>query len=212
VARVEQNLGPKPAQVVVDGGFTSRENIVAMAEQGVDLIGSLGEANQHTAGQKRKRGVAEEFHPEKFAYDAQQDIFRCPAGEILGHRERDFRLGVIFHQYRARTERCRACAFRSKCCPGNVHHGRSLIRTEHAPAMRQFAEKRQTEEAKSIHRQRAAVAELPNAWIKAKLGLRQFRLRGLVKVGLEVLWACLTYNIQQGIRLRWQPRIAGATN
>jgi hypothetical protein len=50
VARVEQNLGQKPAQVVVDGGFTSRENIVAMAEQGVDLIGSLGEANQHTAG------------------------------------------------------------------------------------------------------------------------------------------------------------------
>jgi transposase len=37
VAQVEQNLGHKPAQVVVDGGFTSRENILAMAEQGVDL-------------------------------------------------------------------------------------------------------------------------------------------------------------------------------
>src|SRR5215831_17125116 len=35
VAQVEQNLGRKPAQVVVDGGFTSRENIVALAEQGV---------------------------------------------------------------------------------------------------------------------------------------------------------------------------------
>src|SRR5580765_6432621 len=30
VAQVEQNLGQKPTQVVVDGGFTSRENIVAL--------------------------------------------------------------------------------------------------------------------------------------------------------------------------------------
>jgi hypothetical protein len=28
----------------------------------------------------------------------------------------------------------------------------------------------------------------------------------LAKVGTEVLWAVLTYNIQQWIRLRWRPR------
>src|SRR6516164_1443213 len=48
------------------------------------------------------------------------------------------------------------------------------------------------------------VAEFPNAWIKTKIGLRQFRLRGLAKVIMETLWACLTYNIQQWIRLRWR--------
>ncbi len=47
-----------------------------------------------------------------------------------------------------------------------------------------------------------------NAWIKEKIGLRQFHLRGLVKVGMEALWACLTYNIQQWIRLVWRPRLA----
>lgn len=207
IARVEQNMGKKPAQVVVDGGFTTRENIMRMAEQGIDLIGSLGETNQRTAGQKRKRGVSEQFYPEKFIYDAQQDVYRCPAGEVMRHKGRDFRLGVIFHQYRAPTERCRACAFRSQCCPGNVHHGRSLIRAEHAPAMRQFAEKMKTEEGKAIYRQRGAVAEFPNAWIKEKLGLKQFRLRGLVKVGLEVLWAALTYNIQQWVRLSWRAKL-----
>ena len=61
-----------------------------------------------------------------------------------------------------------------------------------------------TEEAKQIYRQRGAVAEFPNAWIKAKIGLRQFRLRGLIKVTMEATWACLTYNIQQWIRLRWR--------
>jgi len=212
VARVEANLRKKPAQVVVDGGFTTRENIMSMAEQGIDFVGSLAEVNPGIAGQKRKRGVTEEFYTDKFVYDAQQDIFRCPAGEVLRHKGRDFRLGVTFHQYRAPTERCRTCAFQSKCCPGNEHHGRSVIRTERAPAMQQFAEKMQTKEGKAIYRQRGAVAEFPNAWIKEKLGLRQFRLRGLVKVGLEVLWAALTYNIQQWVRLSWQTKLALAQN
>jgi hypothetical protein len=44
-----------------------------------------------------------------------------------------------------------------------------------------------TAEAKKIYRQRAEAAEFPNAWIKDKIGLRQFRLRGLAKVTLEAM-------------------------
>ena len=76
------------------------------------------------------------------------------------------------------------------------------------PVVVAHAEKMQTEEAKQIYRHRGEVAEFPNAWIKDKIGLRQFRLRGLVKVGMEVLWACLTYNIKQWIRLCWRPQWA----
>jgi len=212
VARIEANLAKKPGQLVVDGGFTTRENIMSMAEQGIDFFGSLAEVNQRIAGQKGKRGVSEEFYTDKFVYDAQQNVFRCPAGETLRHKGRDFRLGVTLHQYRAPTERCRLCKFQSKCCPGNLHHGRSVIRTERAPAMQQFADKMQTEAGKAVYRQRGPVAEFPNAWIKDKLGLRQFRLRGLVKVRLEVLWAALTYNIQQWIRLSWRAGLAAASN
>ena len=64
----------------------------------------------------------------------------------------------------------------------------------------------QTDEAKRIYRQRGGVAEFTNAWLKTKNGLREFRVRGLLKVGMETLWACLTYNIQQWIRLRWRVR------
>jgi len=212
VAQVEQNLGNKPAQVVVDGGFTSRENIMAMAEQGVDMIGSLPEANPSSAGQQRQRGVSEKFHLDQFSYDAQQDTYRCPAGASLTPKGREFCPGVVFHKYVAKAEVCGACQFRSECCPGNQHHGRSVVRAVHSPVVRQFAEKMQTEAAKSIYRQRGAVAEFPNAWIKDKLGLRQFRLRGLLKVGLEVLWAALTYNIQQWIRLSWRPALVPANN
>lgn len=212
VAQVESNLGAKPAQVVVDGGFTSRENIMAMAKQGIDLIGSLPAANPSSAGQQRQRGVSEKFHLEKFSYDAQQNIYRCPQGASLAAQGREFCPGVVLHKYVAKAEVCAACPLRPECCPGNQHHGRSVIRAVHSPEVREFTEKMKTETAKSVYRQRGAVAEFPNAWIKEKLGLRQFRLRGLVKVRLEVLWAALTYNIQQWIRLSWRRRLELAKN
>jgi transposase len=208
VAQIEQNLGAKPAQVVVDAGFTSRENILTMAEQGVDLIGSLGGANVSWASQQRQRGVSEKFDLDKFSYDAEQNIYRCPAGQSLKHKGREFAPGVVIHKYTAKIETCKACEFRSECCPGNYYHGRSVTRTERSGVLQQFEEKMQTEAAKAIYRQRGAVAEFPNAWIKDKLGLKQFRLRGLMKVRLEVLWAALTYNIQQWIRLSWRTKVA----
>jgi transposase len=210
VAQVESNLGAKPAQVVVDGGFTSRENIMALAKQGIDMIGSLPEANPSSAGQQRQRGVSEKFFPDKFSYDAQQNVCLCPVGAILTAKGREFCPGVVLHKYVAKAEVCAACQFRPECCPGNLHHGRSVIRAVHSAEVRQFAEKMETEAAKAIYRQRGAVAEFPNAWIKEKLGLRQFRLRGLIKVRLEVLWAALTYNIQQWIRLSWRTELVGA--
>lgn len=212
VAQVEANLGQKPVQVVVDGGFTSGENIMSMAEQGVDLIGPVAEGNLSWAGQQRQRGVSEKFDLDKFSYDAKENIYRCPAGESLRHKGREFVPGAVIYKYTAKIETCSACRFRAECCPGNYYHGRSVTRIERSPILQQFAEKMQTEAAKAIYRQRGAVAEFPNAWIKDKLGLKQFRLRGLIKVKLELLWAALTYNVQQWIRLSWRNKSALAGN
>jgi hypothetical protein len=60
-----------------------------------------------------------------------------------------------------------------------------------------------TPEAKAIYRQRGEVAEFPNAWLKDKIGLRKFHVRGLAKAATEAVWACLTYNVQLWIRLAW---------
>ncbi len=57
-------------------------------------------------------------------------------------------------------------------------------------------------------KERGETAEFPNAWLKDKFNLRQFRVRGMVKVEMEAIWASLTYNVQQWIRLRWRPRLA----
>jgi hypothetical protein len=55
-----------------------------------------------------------------------------------------------------------------------------------------------------LYRERARVAEFPHARIKDKLGLRRFRVRGPAKARMETMWACLTYNMQPWIRLRWK--------
>jgi len=210
VDRVEQSMGRKPQQVVTDGGFTSRENVVAMDDKGVDLIGSLAEHNEQSAGQMRRRGVQAAFYPQAFTYDPAQDVYRCPAGAILRHDGQEKGVGVVHHRYRAAATVCAVCRFKGQCCPQNETKGRTISRAVEAPAVQAFITKMQTEAAKAIYRLRGPVAEFPNAWIKAKIGLRQFRVRGLLKVGMETLWACLTYNIQQWIRLSWRTQLRAA--
>lgn len=206
--RVEAQMGKEPAQVVVDGGFTSRDNILAMCEREIDLIANMGVGVAQSAGQMKRRGVDPRFYPEAFHYDGVSDTFSCPAGKTLRPAGAEKRPGRINYKYRACGTDCRGCSFREKCCPQKGTEGRSIVRGVDAPEVAAFIAKMETDEAKQIYRQRGAVAEFPNAWIKDKIGLRQFRLRGLIKVGMEVLWACLTYNIKQWIRLCWRPRWA----
>ena len=210
IQRVEQNLQAKPAQVVTDGGFTSRENILAIAAQGIDFIGSLPEpATPKPAGQTMPEGTTS-FTMQAFSYDVAQDQYTCPAGQTLRCvREDKRRAGVVHYSYRAQKTHCQACPLKEQCCPQSTE-GRSVLRSVEEAPVQAFRQKMQSAPAKEIYRQRAPVAEFPNAWLKAKLGLRQFRLRGLAKVHLEALWACLTYNIQQWIRLCWLPGLTGA--
>jgi len=210
VDKVEENLGQLPKQAVADGGFTSRETILEMDQRGVDFIGSLGDGAAQSAGQMERRGVDPAFRPQAFTYDPERDTYTCPAGKVLVPQGKEKRPGVIHHQYRARAADCAACVFKTKCCPQNAG-GRMVVREEEAPAVVAFRAKMATEEAKQIYRQRGAVAEFPHAWIKDKIGLRQFRLRGLPKVRMEALWACLTYNIKQWIRLHWKVTLQVAT-
>lgn len=210
VERVEHSTGHKPQEVVVDGGFTSRENVVALAERGVEMIGSLAAHNAQAAGQLQRRGVAEAFYPQAFVYDAQQDLYRCPAGTLLRHDGQEKGAGIVHHLYRAPAATCADCPFKSQCCPQNQSMGRRISRAVEAPVVEAFKAKMQTEAAKAIYRRRGPVAEFPNAWIKAKIGLRQYRVRGLSKVSMETLWACLTHNIQQWIRLSWRVQLQAA--
>ena len=202
--KILKNTGSLPKQMVTDGGYTNRENILAMNEMGIELIGSMPDVSKTSTGQLKKRGVDPAFYPNAFCYNPEQNIYICPAGKTLSYKNKKQQPGFTEYVYLADRHDCVACSLKEKCCPQSLVKGRSIIRKENHPAVNTFIEKMNTSWAKDIYRQRGPIAEFPNAWIKEKMKLRQFRLRGLCKVRVECIWACLTYNIQQWIRLKWR--------
>ena len=205
VEAIEEQLGRKPGQVVVDGGFTNRETLEAMEQQGVEMIGSLPDPAERTAAAMKAAGIDPAFGPASFRWDETTNTLECRAGKCLPYVRRSTKRGNSYKQYRARPEDCTGCEFQQRCCP-QPKRGRTVSKLEsEAPVVAAFRERMETDEAKEIYRQRGPIAEFPNAWIKERIGLRKFRLRGLVKAGTELLWACLTYNVMQWKRLCWKP-------
>jgi transposase len=210
VENVEQNLGDKPRQVVADGGYVSRDNIIDMKARGVDFIGPQNNDVDKGKHLYQCRGISPEYHNSKFVYDAERDRYVCPQGRFLPFDSKSERKSFVILRYRGEEGVCQACPAKGQCCPKNQKAGRSINRISEFPEVLEFREKMQTEEAREVYRQRSEVAETPNLWIKAKFKLRQFSVRGLRKVGMEALWACITYNIRLWIGLRWRTKMAFA--
>jgi hypothetical protein len=207
--RLKAEAGQAPKQVIADSGYTSRKDVVAMAAAGIDLIGPPkdGEAQKETLYQHR--GVAPEFRPEAFVWDPEQNQYRCPQGKTLRYQKKQTEVGQIKYTYAAQQPDCAACAQKGQCCPTGQR--RTIVRTEEGAEMVAFRSKMATPEAKQVYKQRGAVAEFPHAVIKQRYGLRQFSVRGLVKVKIEARWVAVSFNVQQWIRLCWQPQPVGAT-
>ena len=206
VERIEQRVGAV-RQMIVDAGYRSRENIVAMDGRGIELIGP---EPQRPANHQRyeERGIADGFDAEAFRDDEEADHYGCPDGKILRLTTKERHAGRVKFKYQARPTDCRDCRFRDQCC--GKTRSRRITRSEDSETVKSLIAKMQSEEAKQIYRKRAGVGEFVNAWITDKIGLRQFRLRGLAKVQTECVWAALTDNIQQWIRLSWRRQWATA--
>jgi hypothetical protein len=207
VARVEDNLKETPTAVVTDGGYVSKDTIVAMRERAIEYIAPcLDEAGKGQSSYDN-RGVSAEYHSSRFIYDAQTNSYLCPQGTILSYEGKEQRHLQVSYRYRAKRSDCQGCPMKSQCCPGNRVVGRSVHRSEELAEVAEFRHKMQSEGARAIYKTRAQVAETPNLWIKEKFKLRQFSVRGLPKVGMEALWACLTYNIRVWMRLCWRKAV-----
>jgi transposase len=201
VARVEENTGQLPAQVVADGGYLTGPNIKQMQTLGIDFITPVTDSRE----QLKPRGIAAQFGREAFSYDAVNNCYQCPAGQLLSFKGTEQRGRRTRQRYQAKAAVCAACVWKEQCCPKTTR-GRSLTRLEYDAEVAAHKAKMQTAAAKEIYKQRGQTAEFPIAWIKEKLGLRRFHVRGLLKAELEMLWAASTHNIQQWMRLCWTPQ------
>jgi transposase len=202
--RLQRTLETKPEQAVVDGGYVSQGNIVDTATAGVELIGPAIQSEDKAAQCYGRTGVKPEFYADRFRWDADQNCMYCPEGMRLSYQGKNKSELVVIHKYQARWQDCAACARKADCCPKNEKTGRSVQRSEYHQEIQDFQQRMESPETQQIYRQRSEVAETPHLWMKAKFGLRQFHVRGLLKVGMEALWAALTYNIVLLLRCRRQ--------
>jgi transposase len=199
VDRMEQRLKKKPQQMVADGGYTTRDTIEKMAGREIDFLGSMGREEMPSGATAPHR-----LPPSAFVYQPETNRYVCPEGKLLrpqGRHSKTKRRGQVAYLYEAKISECQPCVRKPQCCPENQSHGRGLLRVEESAVVVAFREKMASVEAQTQYRRRGRVVEFCHAWIKSKLGLRQFHVRGLRKVLTELLWACLTYNLQQWIRL-----------
>lgn len=206
VQQIERRLGSLPKQIVVDAGYTSRENVLALDQCGVTMCGPSIDTDGRVQQRFARCGVTQGFLPKAFRFDPTTNTFSCPEGKVLRPRRAEHRPGRTLERYQASASDCNSCPQRESCCSGNTRYGRSIVVTREHPVVTAFRASSASPEGRSASRQRSAVAEFVNAWLKEKMGLRRFHVRGLAKVRAEALWAVLTYNIQQWIRLRWRPQ------
>jgi hypothetical protein len=66
--------------------------------------------------------------PAQFTYDAEQDVYRCPQGQLLRPVRREYRAQKT--EYRANAATCNACPEKPTCTPGT--QGRIVHRSFHA--------------------------------------------------------------------------------
>ena len=97
-----------PEQVVVDAGYTSRENVLALHEHGVTMFGRSIETDGRVKQRFARCGVKEGFLPEMFRFDASTNTFICPEGKVLRAQCPAERPGRTMTRYRARITDCKA--------------------------------------------------------------------------------------------------------
>jgi len=178
----------RPHHVTGDGKYGTVENIAVVEESGIRAYLGL-----HEAG-----GRGSNFFPKSaFTYDAEKDLYICPAGETvraLGDAK-DRRGRGMAVTYRARGSVCGVCSLKPQCTTNK--NGRSLRRgpgDQYIDLLRAYME---TEPYQKAIRKRKVWIEPLFAEGKLWHGMRRFRTRTLEKVNTEALVIATGQNIKR---------------
>ena len=179
-------LGRDEMSVVADKGYFSGREILACHEEGITTTLPRPE----TSG-NRKKGM---YVKADFAYDADEDIYRCPAGETLTYRYTTEEKGLMVRRYWASV--CQTCPVRARCTTGKE---RRITRWEHEPLVDAMHDRISRDPA--LMGLRRSTIEHPFGTIKAWMGATHFRMRRLGNVRTEMAFHVLAYNIKRMISL-----------
>jgi len=143
-----------------------------------------------------------EYAGNRFAYDADQDIYTCPQGEILTtngnwYHKQNRNSSVMVKRYR--TKACRTCPARHLCTTAPMDRGRWIERSQYQQAVQENDLRVQTEKEK--YRRRQAIVEHPFGVIKRQWGFDHFIVKGLDKVETELGMMFTAYNLRRLITI-----------
>jgi len=134
------------------------------------------------------------FGKQDFVYLANEDVYRCPAGEHLLYRYTNKEAGKILRRYW--TTACSKCPLKSQCTTGPE---RRITRWENEHLL--DAVQRRLDANPQAMRLRRETVEHPFGTIKARMGATHFLMKTLPKVAAEMALSVLAYNLTRAINI-----------
>jgi transposase len=179
-------MGVEALDVLADRGYFKGEEILACESLGVTPY-----VPKPLTSSAKAEG---RFGKQDFVYIAEDDVYRCPAGEILTWRFSSVEGGMTLHTYW--TTKCADCPLRPQCTTGNL---RRIKRWEHEAVIDAMQER--LDRAPKAMRVRRATVEHPFGTIKAWMGATHFKTKTLEKVKTEMSLYVLAYNLKRVIAI-----------
>ena len=180
-------MGVEALEVLADRGYFDGEEILACEPLGVTPI----LPKPLTSGAKADG----RFGKQVFTYIAEQDAYRCPAGQLLVHHMTTVERGLTLHRYWDLGS-CRACSLKSQCTTSKE---RRITHWEHEAVIEAMQER--LDRAPKAMRTRRATVEHTFGTLKAWMGATHFKMKTLEKVSTEMSLYVLAYNLKRVIAI-----------
>ena len=172
--------------VVADRGYFKSEEIMACYEAGITVTLPKPQTSNNKA-----KGL---FVKPDFVYLADEDVYRCPAGQYLKYRFTREERGLMLRRYWSSV--CQDCAIKDQCTPSKQ---RKVTRWEHEHVLE--AVQQRLDEHPERMRQRRETVEHPFGTIKCWMGYTHFQMKTLKRVGTEMALHVLAYNLKRVINI-----------
>ena len=179
----------KPKQVTADSLYGTGENLQAIEEANIRAYIPVAGRGQHNMGYY---GLAQ------FVYEADQDQYRCPQGQVLRPAYR--MEGTQEIQYRADAAICNVCPVKAQCTESP--RGRHVHRSFFADSVERVKGYQQTFAYQKAVRKRQVWVEPLFGEGKQWHGMGRFRLRRLWKVNGEALVIATGQNLKRLLQKR----------
>ena len=180
-------LDVETIDVVADRGYFKIEDVEACEKAGLTPY-----VPRPQRGSSVRRGF---FRKDEFRYDAEQDAYICPAGQVLSTRYESKLRDLKKIDYANRAA-CPVCPLRSRC----TKDFRKVSRLENEAVLDRMAARLKARP--EILDRRREVVEHPFGSIKQWMGQGAFLMKGLDKVRAEFSLTALVYNLRRAINIR----------